>query len=246
MTNYLLLKATVGVIATLALYSILYRENKFYRLFEHIFLGLASGWALKTLWSDVLGPSWWDKMWGKANDAGVATQVGFWAYVLMLPIGLMAYFVFSKKHNWIARIPVGILLGFYSGQQVQVWWTRFGPQINSSIQPIFPTNFSSFGKPVTAGLSPEAAASINASVYPSQAITNIIALVTLISVLSYFLFSFRQENKLINRVSTTGRWLLMIGFGAIFGSTVMMRFTLLIDRMNFIWITWLQHQVLHK
>jgi hypothetical protein len=28
----------------------------------------------------------------------------------------------------------------------------------------------------------------------------------------------------------------MIGFGAIFGSTVMMRFTLLIDRMYFIWI----------
>jgi hypothetical protein len=28
----------------------------------------------------------------------------------------------------------------------------------------------------------------------------------------------------------------MIGFGAIFGSTVMMRFTLLIDRMYFIFI----------
>jgi hypothetical protein len=32
----------------------------------------------------------------------------------------------------------------------------------------------------------------------------------------------------------------MIGFGAIFGSTVMMRFSLLIDRMYFIWIEFLR------
>ena len=244
--DYLFIKATIGVLATFALYSILYRENKFYRLFEHIFLGLASGWALKTLWSDVLGPSWWDKMWGKANEHGHMVQMGFWPYALLLPIGLMAYFVFSNKHNWVARIPVGILLGFYSGQQVQVWWTRFGPQINSSIQPVIPTTFSSFTKPLTAGLTKDQVLAINNTVYPSQAITNLIAFVTLVSVLAYFLFSFRQENKFIDRLSTTGRWLLMIGFGAIFGSTVMMRFTLLIDRMNFIWVQWFQHQVLHR
>ncbi len=46
--NYAFFKLTVGVIATLGLYSILYRETKFYRLFEHIFLGLAAGWAMKT------------------------------------------------------------------------------------------------------------------------------------------------------------------------------------------------------
>lgn len=45
--NYAFFKLTVGVIATLGLYSILYRETKFYRLFEHIFLG----WRPVGLWS---------------------------------------------------------------------------------------------------------------------------------------------------------------------------------------------------
>ena len=32
----------------------------------------------------------------------------------------------------------------------------------------------------------------------------------------------------------------LIGFGAIFGSTVMARFALVIDRMFYIWIEWIQ------
>ena len=47
-------------------------------------------------------------------------------------------------------------------------------------------------------------------------------------------------------VLAAGRWLLMIGFGAIFGNTVMTRFTLLIDRMYFVWIEWLIQGIFHK
>ncbi len=250
--EYIVVKTTVAVLATLGLYSILYRENKFYRLFEHIFLGLASGWALKTLWTDVLGPIWWDKMLGVEKVAGgTAGQVGYWPYVFLLPLGLMGYFVFNKKYNWISRIPIGIILGLYSGQQVQVWWNRFGPQIDGSLKPVIPTTRASFTKPGVAAFgdyhpTADQIATINLSVYPSQAITNIIFIVTLLSVLAYFLFSFRQEGKIAQKVTQTGRWLLMIGFGAIFGSTVMMRFTLLIDRMYFIWIEWFRQMVLHK
>ena len=39
--EYPFIKLTVGVIATIGLYTVLYRENKFYRFFEHVFLGLA-------------------------------------------------------------------------------------------------------------------------------------------------------------------------------------------------------------
>lgn len=245
--DYFLLKATVGVIATIGLYSILYRENKFYRTFEHIFLGLASGWALKTAYTDVIKPLWLDKMLGAEKVAGgTAGQMGYWPYIFLLPLGLMAYFVFSKKHNWISRIPIGIILGLYSGQQIQIWWNRFGGQISDSIKPIIPTTFESIAKPGTVGLPPDQVAKINANVYPTQALTNIVFVVTLLSVLAYFLFSFKMDNKITQRVTMTGRWLLMIGFGAIFGSTVMMRFTLLIDRMYFIWIEWFKTMILHR
>jgi len=245
--DYSLLKLTVGVIAILGLYSVLYRENKFYRFWEHVFLGLAAGYSILFIWSEVLKSQWWDKMVGSTADAaGSTATMGYPLYILMIPIGLMGYFVFNKKYNWISKVPIGIILGLYSGQQFQAWGNRYIPQISGSMKPIFPTTFETFTKPDTTHLAKDAVARINAELYPSQAITNIIFVITLVSVLSYFLFSFDVKNMVIQRTSTLGRWLLMIGFGAIFGSTVMMRFTLLIDRMYFIWIEWFKIGLLHK
>ncbi len=245
--DYQLFKLTCGVVAILGLYTVLYRENKFYRFWEHVFLGLAAGYSMVFLWSETLKGGWWDKMVGTtaehANGSGASMAYPF--YAALLPIGLMGYTVFNKKYNWMSRVPIGIILGLYSGQQISAWQNRYVPNIVSSMKPVIPTTLE-FTKPLTKGLSKEATAAINANLYPSQAITNIIFLVTLLSVLSYFLFSFDVKSKIIHRMSLNGRWLLMIGFGAIFGSTVMMRFTLLIDRMYFIWIEWFKQGILHR
>ncbi|HRF60456.1 MAG TPA: hypothetical protein PLH94_11170 [Fimbriimonadaceae bacterium] len=224
------IKLTIGAIATIGLYSVLYRENKFYRLIEHIYLGLAAGWSITALWTESLKSTWWDKMVGTPTASGQPGTPGYWAYILLLPIGLMAYFVFSRKNNWVSRIPIGIILGLWAGQQADAWSKKFLPQIAASMKPIIPND--AFIVPAGTGPTP-------GSLYVSQAVTNIIFLVTLLSVLSYFLFSFELKTRFMKGMTTTGRWLMMIGFGAIFGNTVMTRFTLLIDRMYFIWIEWL-------
>ncbi len=237
--NYEKLKLTAGVAATLGLYSMLYRENKFYRFFEHVFLGLAAGWSLVAIWTETLKNAWWDTMLGSSAAEGALASTaknGYWAYILLVPIGLMGYMVFSRKHNWLSKIPIGILLGLWSGQQIQLWGNEFLPQISNAIKPIMPTTFAQL---TTSGLSPAAAKAASGEVYLSQALTNLIFIITLLSVISYFLFSFDVKNKVVAGMSRMGRMLLMIGFGAIFGSTVMMRFTLLIDRMYFVWIEWL-------
>ncbi len=154
---------------------------------------------------------------------------------MLLPIGLLSYTVFSKKHNWLSRIPIGIILGLYSGQQFSAWMTYYGPLFMNSMKPVFP-NTTVFFKPAT---------TVPGVVYGSEALTNLIALITVLTVLSYFLFSFDVKSKVLKASSTTGRWLLMIGFGAIFGATVMMRFTLLIDRMYFIWIEFVKQGLFH-
>jgi hypothetical protein len=243
--DYLIWRMGAGVLATIGLYSVLYKENKLYRFFEHVVLGLASGWTLVALWTETLQASWWDKMIGTATQDGKVVN-GNWAYILLLPIGLMGYFVFSKKHNWMSRIPIGIILGLYSGQQIQVWWNTYGPQIAASAKPIFPTTFTSLTVPSKEGLTPEQIAIINGNVYLSQAVTNFLFVFTVLSVLSYFLFSFDVKNKALKFSTTSGRYLLMIGFGAIFGSTVMMRFTLLIDRMYFVFDEFLKQGILKR
>jgi hypothetical protein len=160
--------------------------------------------------------------------------------VLLLPIGLMGYYVFNKKHGWISRIPIGIILGLIMGQEAGNFMNRYLPQINAAMKPIVPNFNEGFFVP-TAPQVPTPGA-----LYASQAIGNIIFLITILSVLSYFLFSFDIKTKFMRNTTTAGRWLLMIGFGAIFGNTVMTRFTLLIDRMYFIWIEWLVQGILHK
>jgi len=241
--RYAFFALACGVIATIGLYSVLYRENKLYRFFEHMFLGLAGYYTLYALWSETLYPNWWTQMTGSIAQGETPAKNGYWMYILLLPIGLMGYFVFSKKHNWMSRVPIGIILGLFSAEQFQVFSNRYFKQISDSMKPIFPTDTSSFIKPPTTGLTPEQVANINAQVYPSQAITNLIYVFTLLCVLSYFLFSFEVKGKLLRTMTTSGRWLLMIGFGAIFGSTVMMRFSLLIDRMYFIFVEFLQKGV---
>lgn len=243
--TYSLLKLTAGVIAILGLYSVLYKENKFYRLFEHIFLGLAVGYAMVAIWTESLYDVWWSKMVGSAAEGTDPGNPGYWAWALLLPIGFLGYMVFSRKNNWLSRIPIGIILGLWSGQQIQVWFNRYGPQLANSAKPILP-NTTAFFKPETTGMSPDQLKVVGSTVYVSQALTNIVFVVTLLSVLSYFLFSFDVKNKALQKSSLLGRWLLMIGFGAIFGSTVMMRFTLLIDRMYFVWVEWLMHGVLGR
>ena len=244
--SYTFLRLTIGVIATVGLYSVLYKEIKFYRFFEHVFLGLASGWSLVALWTETLKSSWYDKMVGSAADPGNPAVQGHWAYILLLPVGLMGYFVFSKKHNWISRVPIGIILGLWSGQQIQIWWNTNGPQITGTMKPILPTTWDQLTVPSREGLSPEQVAEIGKNVYLSQAVSNLAFIVTVLCVLSYFLFSFDVKHRAIRMASTSGRYLLMIGFGAIFGSTVLMRFTLLIDRMYFVWIEWFYHGLLGR
>lgn len=56
------LTAWCGAICTFAILSVLYRENRFYRLFEHIFIGVATGFGLYATWSQVLQTDWWQPM----------------------------------------------------------------------------------------------------------------------------------------------------------------------------------------
>jgi len=236
--TYQMLQKAAGVIVTVGLFSVLYKENKFYRFCEHLFLGLAAGWALVAIWTETLSSTWYDKMMGTV-DGGKATDPGLWIYAILLPIGLMSYTVFSKKHNWMSRIPLGVILGIWSGQQIQAYFDTYGPQVRAGMKPIFPSTNEFL---VPSGGMPEVVAN---NVYVSQAISNFLFMFTLVSVLSYFLFSFDVKNKGLLMVNKIGRYLLMIGFGAIFGTTVMMRFTLVIDRMYFIWMEFFYKTIFH-
>lgn len=204
----------IGAICTLGLYSVLYRENRLYRLFEHIFLGLATGYLVAQTWTDVLLPKWWVPMWDK----------GQWVYIFALVAGLFYYFIYSRRHNWLARLMIGFFLGVASGRTFQAFVNDTWPQIPTSFKPVVPHPAlrDATGKVVA-----------KAVTWP-DAINNILFLVIILCVMSYFFFSFEQKNAVLRRSAQWGRWLLMFAFGAIFGQTIMARLALLIDRVDYL------------
>jgi hypothetical protein len=209
----------LGGIATLALYSILYRENPIYRMAEHILLGLATGYIVVAAWTDVLSTQWYDPIF----------KEGKWLWLWVIPIALMAYVIFNKKIGWMSRIPLVILSGFVAGQQFQAFASQYFRQISNSFKPLYPTMLRLTNpdpRPETLSI--------------SGAINNLIFVIALLAVLSYFLFSFEAKNRALNSYARLGRWIIMIGFGAIFGSTIMTRFALLVDRMSFLLLEWLK------
>ena len=245
MTQYELLKLTLGVIATLGLFTILFKENKIYHFFEHLFIGLSVGWTIVAVWTEVLKSMWWDKMLGQTPGQNTPGVPGNWAYALLLPMGFLGYFVFNKKYSWVSKIPIGILLGFGAGQMITFWWNSFGPQVKDSMRVIFPTQLTPLFVPGLFGALKDHVETELNKVYLSQAINNFLFVFTLMAVLSYFLFSVSPKSRMMVGLPKIGRWLMMIGFGAIFGSSVMARFALVIDRMYFIWNEWFLEGILH-
>lgn len=200
----------LGALATLALYSILYRENPVYRVAEHLFVGLATGYGLYVLWEQVLQPKWWTPLVG-----------GQWWWIFAFVAGSMYYTLYSKRFSWMSRMVMLTMMGFAAGQAFRVWSGLFVPQIRSAM------NKPLFYQPWQA---------------PYVHLDNLLFVLILVSVLTYFLFSFEHQNLLVRRTAQTGRWVMMIGFGAIFGSTVMARLSLFIGRLVFLfreWIHWI-------
>lgn len=199
----------LGVLATLAILSVVYKENPFYRFFEHLFIGVATGWGIVVTWRDVLRDGWFDPLWHQ----------GHWWLVLPPLVAALYYTVYSPKHAWLSRMWITILFGLGAGLSFKAFATQIFPQIEASWLPVVPQPAEMTGGDPISGWT---------------ALGNAVFLITLISVMVYFFFSFRHAATPIRATARLGRWLLMVAFGATFGSTVMARFSLLIDRLDFL------------
>lgn len=221
------LKVWLGAICTLGIYTFLYRENVIYRLFEHFYLGLAVGYGAYVVVTQILEPKWWDPMW----------RQGQWWWAFALVVGSLFYFIYSKKHNWISRVAFGAVMGLAAGALFQDFAGTNFPKIAASLKPIIPHAGYTIDAATQAAVSPAAPGK---ELTWAQAANNLVFIFVLLTVMSYFFFSFDYEKrKSIGRMATAGRWMLMFAFGAMFGATVMARMSLLIGRLWFLLNDWL-------
>lgn len=94
----------LGIFLTLAILSFLYDDNPVYKLAEHLFLGVSVGVAIIEQYYGVFKPNLLDKL-AQGNTLS------------LMPLALLVllFFKLSRKHAWLARVPIALLVASYAG-----------------------------------------------------------------------------------------------------------------------------------
>lgn len=201
----------VAAFLTLAIFSLLYRDNPFYRVGEHLFVGLSVGYSIGIIWHNVLWPQVFQPLF----------VGGDLLIIIPLALGLLFFTRLIPKVSWLVRIPIAFTLGWGSGVAIpKTFRAQIFEQMKATL--VTPEMFSA-GKlwSVTSG-----------------GIWGLVILIGTLATLMYFFFS-RREKGLLSPLAHTGIVFIMIGFGATFGLTVMSRVSLLIGRLQFLLRDWL-------
>ena len=222
----------IGAICIIAIFSFLYRENEFYRVFEHILLGISLGFTTAIVIKQTLYDKWWLIMkdgFSQLIFIGYSRDAFFNACLIFSGIfGIMWYFQYSKKYLWISRVVVGLTMGAAAGLGIKGTIISNWPQITDTFKNLF--------------VSSEFAPHMNALDLLIFRFENILFVIIVCSVLYYFFFSFKRETSISQAPATMGRLFLMVTLGVFFGNTFLTRVVILIDRIQFLIRDWLMIQ----
>ena len=131
-------------------------------------------------------------------------------YVYIIPafLGILMWARFSKKFAWLSRYSIAFYIGISSGVSIPVsLYTYLFKQLEATIRT--PLTFS------VAGLN------------------MLLIVIAVLAALIYFFFSTAHKG-VFGAASKLGIYVIMIGFGAGFGLTVMGRVALLVQRVIFL------------
>ena len=219
------------VLLTLAVYSFLYRDNPFYKVVEHLYVGVAAGYTFYLAFRNTIFPNLVKHLissMDKINSAVPADVAAGWHMQWRwgaLVLGLLVLARLIPKVSWISRWPMALVVGAFAGLNLLGYAeANLADQIAGTMVPLFGRSnyapyellplFPSFGQPASA---------------PST-LNHLVLVVGVISVLTYFFFS-RERGRATNMLGAVGIWFVMITFGATYGSIVLARISLLIGRV---------------
>jgi len=130
--NYEILGVWLAAFFTLCIFSFLYRDNFFYKLAEHIFVGISAGYGVALQWQNVLVPNLIKPLFEQGK------------LILIFPFILSAL-LFTRlfaKISWLSRWALALLIGIFSGAAI----IGFGSgdlilQINANLLPLKADSF---------------------------------------------------------------------------------------------------------
>lgn len=116
----------VGAICTLACYSFLVKENIFYRMAEHLYVGLGAGYFLIQGWNSIKNTAW-----------NPMIQDGKISMVIPIILGILLFSRFFKSYKWVSRIPMAVMTSIGVGLSARgAVVSEFVQQIRATIMPL--------------------------------------------------------------------------------------------------------------
>jgi hypothetical protein len=250
--------AWLGIFLTMCILSFLYGDNPFYKLAEHLFIGVSVGYVVVVQ----IKNNFWVKL-----ERGLT----WWDVVPAVLVALMFVKLASRKLAWLARFPLAFVVALYAAQSITgLVGSDLGDQIKVASHSLIVDKIDLNTAPASQlsqipGVSPAMAARLiedrpfasideaverepdlaaergnlvgidaRAAIEPGEVdwfgvVSQVLLLISLLSALLYFYFSVAHRGA-IGKASRVGVWVLMIGFGASFGWTVQGRIALAIAR----------------
>jgi len=219
------LSVWLGAFLTLCIFSFLYKDNPFYRLAEHLFVGVSAGYYIVLNFWTVIVPNLWEPLTrtigNAAGPAGIGSlflpRLGDYRIFLAVPgiLGLLLFTRLFGKIGWMSRWALAVIIGVYAGiRTTGSAQADFVAQVQGSLQSLW-----------VAG---DLGASVNAIVFTVGMVTSLL-----------FFFYSREHKGGLGVASKLGIFFLMVSFGAGYGYTVMSRISLLIGRFQFLLEDWL-------
>ncbi|MBS3949327.1 MAG: hypothetical protein KGZ53_01490 [Peptococcaceae bacterium] len=147
----------------LALFSFVYKENPFYRLFEHIYVGAAAGYTVVV-------------NYGAIVDRAIKPLAQQGAYNMIIPIalGLLLYTRYFKKISYLSRWSIAFLLGIGVGiSTAGLIQSQLIAQVRAGMMNLLVYN--------------------NGAFVLGRSLNNIIMFLGTMSVILYFFFSVQQK-----------------------------------------------------
>lgn len=195
----------------------------------------------------------------------ISTDIGVWIAALTT-IGIIS---FAFKDNPLYRFVENVYVGVSAGHALVLGWlnirdlgiepmtkkgdysvlvpmilgillyTRYSKKLSwMSRYPIALLVGIGSGLAIRGTIGSQIVSQVKGTILPLNSVNNAIIVLGTLGVLAYFFFSFEQKGA-FKSVASFGRYVMMVSFGAAFGSTVMGRMALFIGRLQFLYANWL-------
>lgn len=114
----------LGIFLTMSILSFLYGDNPFYKLAEHLFIGVSIGYIVVVQFRNNFWVKW---------ERGLAP----WDVIPIALIAMMFLKFASKKLVWLGRFPLAFVVALYAGQSITgLVGSDLGDQITTASRPL--------------------------------------------------------------------------------------------------------------